>query len=219
MNVVSIRSHYLRDLIPFKTLNFLCALVLGYIVLLSASANAHTEDAVIVLGSGGSRFAAIYDLQPTTDDDNNPALSAVLTGQRTLLSADVAIATFSDIKILPDGAQLLADGNARGFLITESNGTIRSQLRQPNHVPSIASASVVSYIGPGEPLEVIMADNSTSSASVYDITRQKYVWTHSFRANSYGGRLSSVVVLPEKRFAVAVNWPNLNVFAIDIFDK
>ncbi len=194
-------------------------MILGFISILSAPVDAYTDDAVIVVGSGGSRFASIYDLQSTPEDTDNPAISAVFTGQRTLLSADVGIATFSDIKILPDGSHLLSDGNARGFLITETDGKIRTQLRPPNQVPAIASASVVSYIGPGQPLEVFMADNSTSSASVYDITRQKYVWTHSFISDSFRARVSSVIVLPNQKFAVAVNWPALNLFAIDIFDK
>lgn len=187
--------------------------------MLSVPVHAYTDDAVIVISSGGSRFAAIYDLQSTQENTDNPTLSAILTGQRTLLPADIGIATFSDIKILPDGSHLLTDGNARGFLITETDGKIRSQLRPPNQVPAIASASVVSYIGPGQPLEVLMADNSTSSASIYDITRQKYVWTHNFTSGGYRPTLSSAIVLPGQKIAVSLNWPALNVFAIDIFDN
>ncbi len=188
----------------------------------SAHAHAYTEDAVIVIGTGGSRSAAIYDLQPYQDNHESPAetrLEAIPLGQRTLLSAELSLATFSDIKILPDGSHLLADASARGFLITDTNGKIRSELRPPGQVPLIASASAVSYLGPGEPLEVLMADNSTARASVYDIARQQYVWSHHFISASFQASIPAAIVLPNQKFAVAANWPALNLFAIDIFDQ
>ncbi|MBA2660860.1 MAG: hypothetical protein H0U74_01080 [Bradymonadaceae bacterium] len=189
------------------------ALVVALILSLwSFEAAAQSDDAVVVVSSGGVRHVQLFDLEAY-----DGTIEAFAAGRRRILPDSAAASTFTDIKVLPDGSFLLADASGRGFMVSDADGALRYELRPPNAIPSIASASVVSYLGPGAPHQVLMGDNATSRASVYDIFAQGYSWSYDFGASGSRAVITQAIAMPGERIAAAVNWPAQGLSSVDVF--
>jgi MYXO-CTERM domain-containing protein len=185
--------------------------VITLMAALLSTASVKAEERVIVVFVGSNLRAPVYGL--VEDGDH---LTAQAITERVLLGRSSSGTTFSDIRILPSGHALLADANQRGFAVTNGDGDVLVQLGGAGSVPSITSAAVVAYADGRLPARVLLTDNGTGRAQIYDLTERRYVWHQPFTLMGLRGQLTTAIWLPGDRAAVAVNWPALGISAIDV---
>lgn len=171
---------------------------------------ARADDRVVAVFVGPNERAPVFTLG--VEDD---LFQSISLGERILIEGAPA-ATFSDIRILPSGGALLADANQRGFLVTDRQGELLFSMGAPRTIPLIASAAVASYANESLPARVLLTDNSTGRAQIYDLIEERYVWNQAFALSTIRGQLKAAIWLPMDRAAIGINWPNLGVYAIDV---
>ncbi|MFU8802876.1 MAG: hypothetical protein ACNA8W_03605 [Bradymonadaceae bacterium] len=173
---------------------------------------AHADDQVAVVFVGPNKRAPLYDLSFNEDE----TVRTFSPGERPLIAASGGGVSFTDIRILPSGAALLADAGQRGFVVTDRFGELLFVMDATRGTPLIASAVVASFIDEERPAQVLLTDNSTARVFLYDVVEERPVWNQAFTVSSYPGRLSAAIWMPEERVAVAVNWPSLGLHAVDV---
>ena len=177
----------------------------------STTAWAQSDDAVVVLYNGGVEAVDVFDL--TSADP--PA--AIRFGERRIVPEDLGPVRVSDIKILPDGAYLIGDVDARGAAVVDPSGSEFRWVMDPlRRLTNIDSASVGSYFAPGEPSLVATGDSASSNATLISTSQSVTTWFTTLNLPTSAAAVPQVVVMPDNRIAVAINWQQAAVSAIRI---
>lgn len=151
---------------------------------------------------------------PTRDLDANQKVISLGAHRVVPLGEDVQI---SDIKILPDGSHLLANVSGRGFAISDKNGNYRYEFDKQKRVPSIRTASVANYFSPGEPSTIAVADSASQFAFLKDLSSDQIIWVQNLREENTPGDIVEILVQPENKITLAINYPSLNLSFIETF--
>lgn len=176
---------------------------------------AQADDTLLVLPTGPTRDAQILGL---VEADGQP--SPVVLGQHRLLENAIGAAPIRDLKILPDGQNLVSDVDGRGVLITDALGQAQFSLDAPGARLLISSASVSAYAAPGEVARLLITDSNRSQAFVMDPRNPgaPLSWIRGFALPGARAEFVDAIALPGQRSALAINWASLGVSAIDIYE-
>lgn len=183
------------------------ALVFG---LADRAAAGQTE--VWVLTAGG-----VDELAAMTVDEHGEAPSIEGSGRLPLNLEDRPVATYTDLVVWPGGSVLLADGSGSGGVVFDEQGDQTDQLFEPNTLDAPAGLVVSSFTAPDRPTELLMAEQ-TGEVSVYDTVDEVFTFGWTPTRQGTDPRLSRAVALPDRRAAVAVQWPQLEASTVEIVD-
>ncbi len=187
--------------------------IIAIVWLLALTPAAFAADPVVVVPTGAATHAPIFDLDTSAD----PA-QVREQGQRRLVTSSIESVAFRDLKILPDGSNLLADVGARGVAITDSDGALTYTLASAGDRPRITSASVLAYAAPGEPTRILLTDSNRSQVMVVEPGADTPHWTTSLSLPSARAEFAQAIALGGNRAAVAVNWPVLQMSGIVLYE-
>lgn len=189
------------------------ALLVGGLFAVPEPSSAQTTDAVAISPAAGTASAVVYSLEGGAGK-----VSAVQTGRRRLVRSEIAPASFSDFKILADGTHLLADFADRGVGTTDDRGTVEFQLAPAGERPGISSASAAGYDDADQLERLLFADENQRILAIYDRPFETVVWSNRLDQPAAPLEVVQSIALPGQRVAAALNWPALQVTAIDIYD-
>lgn len=211
----TIDAAYFRRLSGPFPLVFVAAVALYFSLAMPTSARADEGDALLVLPTGPARNAQVLGLS-----DASGETQVVDLGEHRLLDAAIGAAPIRDLKILPDGRNLLTDVGGRGVLISNADGQAEFSLSGPGERLRISSASVSAYAAPGEVARLLITDSNRSQAFVIDPRNPdaRLAWIQGFSLPGSRADFVEAIALPEQRAAVAVNWTTLGISAIDIYE-
>lgn len=184
----------------------IAALAVLLITIGAASAQAQSEDAVVVLFHGGVESVLALDLANA--------------GVQELGHERIAQTQWSglDFKRLPLRGHLLSQASGAGFAIFDSEAQPSFIFDEEFRFRSVPSASVAGYVALGEPGRILMADSFQGVVSIRDIKTDRLVWFENFQIQGSFPDFASAIVMPQNRVVIAANWPSLDLKAIDIFD-
>src|SRR5690554_1156699 len=177
-------------------------------------AQAQADDALLGLPTGPTRDAQVLGLV-----EANGVTSPVDLGEHRLLESAIGAAPMRDLKILPDGRNLISDVDGRGVLITDALGQAQFSLDAPGARLLISSASVSAYAAPGEIARLLITDSNRSQAFVMDPRNPgaPLSWIRGFALPGARADFVDAIALPGQRSALAINWSSLGVSGIDIY--
>ena len=172
---------------------------------------AQSDDAVVVLGVGGVDTVAMFDVA------REPEPRSIRLGTQRILPVELGPATIADIKILPDGSALLADVGGRGAAITSPDGaTLTFELDPLRRYLNVDSVSVATYFAPGTPSLILVGDSSSSSVSIRGAESGDIAWFRSMRLATSPATIVQAITMPGNRVAIAVEWPFIGVWGIEV---
>ena len=198
---------------PIRRETAAAALLLLLAVVLPASGSAQSDEAAAILPVAGTDSATIYSLRASGDKR-----SVERTGQRRLVAPDLAPSSFTDLKFLAGGLQLLTDFDDRGFATTDPDGTLGFAFGPPGGRPGVASASVAGYDSTDRPIRLLVAENSRQRIAIYDTRVDEFIWSRQLTEPPVPAELVQAIALPGHRVAVGMHWPSEQASAVDIFD-
>jgi len=172
-----------------------------------------SEDAVAVLPAAGTDSVDIYSL---TGTPNN--LQAEHTGQRRLVADSLGPSSFTDLKLLPGGGHLVADFDDRGFATTDADGRLDFALAGRGDRPGVESVSVVGYDDTTSPVRFLYTDDGEQRIAIHDARAEADLWSHRLTSPTVPAELIQVIALPDRRVALAMNWPTLQASGVDVLD-
>jgi len=194
-------------------LSTLALLVIGLAALFPGESLAQTTDSVAVLPTGPADGADVYSLRTGTDK-----VSVERTDRFQLVRPALSPSTFSDLKILDGPRNLLADFGDRGVATTDSAGAVDFQLAPSGSRPGITSASIAGYNEADRPVRILAGDENNRTVAVYDRLFDSQLWSNTLDEPAAPIRIAQTIALPGRRVAVGVNWPALQLTAVDVYD-
>lgn len=186
---------------------------LGAMLSCSAGALALTDDSVALLPVAGTDSALVYSLQGS---DDKPEV--IEEDRHRLIASELGPASFTDFKILPKNRHLLADFSDRGVAATDDEGALLFSLDSPGQRPGVASASVAGYGELDRPNRILFSSNNDQRISIYDARADETVWSRALVEPPESAEIVQAIALPDRRIAVALNWPALQTSGIDLID-
>ncbi|TDP76408.1 MYXO-CTERM domain-containing protein [Bradymonas sediminis] len=207
-----IDAAYFQRLFLPKPLALITAVVLASPLLFATELRA--DDTVLVVPTGPTMNAQVFGL-----NEANGEPASVDFGHYPLLDSTMGQAPIRDLKVLPDGRNLLSDVAGRGVAITDALGASEFSLDAPGARLRITSASVSAYAAPGEIARLLITDSNRSQAFVVDPRNPsgRLNWARGFALPGSRASFVDAIVLPGQKAALGITWATLGVSAIDVF--
>ena len=186
-------------------------LVAALLLVVGPSKPADAEELYVVTAGGTDELEVLtvdapVDGEPTIDSSTPLALQL----------SDGELATYTDIAVLPGGQRLLADGAGRGAVVFDEDGQETDALFGPGTADAPSSAVVARYIDADRPEKLLLAEQSTGQARIYDVIDEAFEWSTTVTRDGISGDVVGAVLLPDDRIAVAANWANHQIGTVEV---